>query len=366
MIELALAVSAASLLAGLAAAFALRAAPTLWLQLAGLALLSVCVPLVAVLFSGWVMFHMGADLKILVVAAASASAAVVASLVLARSIATSIRRVSASSQKLAAGDLTVRAPVGGAAEIARLAGSFNAMAASIEQLFDARRELVAWASHDLRTPIASLQAMIEALEDGLATPEDYLPALREQVRALSLLVDDLFELARIDAGVLTLELRQVHVSSFVDSALRLLEPEASARRIELTADVEDQASVTVAPEKIERVLFNLITNALRHTPSDGSVAVHARRLDDEVLVQVTDTGEGIAPEATERMFERFWRADRARSGAGTGLGLAIARGIVEAHGGRIWAENRVQGGAQISFTLPADDNERPEQAVAIA
>ena len=227
------------------------------------------------------------------------------------------------------------------------------MAASIEQLFDARRELVAWASHDLRTPIASLQAMIEALEDGLATPEDYLPALREQVRALSLLVDDLFELARIDAGVLTLELRQVHVSSFVDSALRLLEPEAFARRIELTADVEDQASVTVAPEKIERVLFNLITNALRHTPSDGSVAVHARRLDDEVLVQVTDTGEGIAPEATERMFERFWRADRARSGAGTGLGLAIARGIVEAHGGRIWAENRVQGGAQISFTLPA-------------
>ena len=239
------------------------------------------------------------------------------------------------------------------------------MAASIEQLFDARRELVAWASHDLRTPIASLQAMIEALEDGLATPEDYLPALREQVRALSLLVEDLFELARIDAGVLTLELRQVHVSSFVDSALRLLEPEASARRIELTADVEDQASVTVAPEKIERVLFNLITNALRHTPSDGSVAVHARRLDDQVLVQVTDTGEGIAPEATERMFERFWRADRARSGAGTGLGLAIARGIVEAHGGRIWAENRAQGGAQISFTLPADTG-GPEQAVAIA
>jgi signal transduction histidine kinase len=366
VIELALAVSAASLLAGLAAAYALRAAPTLWLQLAGLALLSVSVPLVAVLFSGWVMFHMGADLKILVVAAAAASAAVVASLVLARSITTSIRRVAASSQRLAAGDLAARAPVGGTAEIARLAGSFNAMAASIEQLFDARRELVAWASHDLRTPIASLQAMIEALEDGLAKPEDYLPALREQVRALSLLVDDLFELARIDAGVLTLELRQVPVSSFVDSALRLLEPEAFARRIELTADIEDEASVRVAPDKIERVLFNLITNALRHTPSDGSVAVHARRLDDEVLVQVTDTGEGIAPESTERMFERFWRADRARSGAGTGLGLAIARGIVEAHGGRIWAENRAQGGAQISFTLPAALADKKEQAVAIA
>ena len=353
MIELAVVVSVASLGAGLAAAFALRAAPTLWLQLAGLAFLSVCVPLASVALSGWVMFHMGADLKVLIVAAASASAAVIASLVLARSIASSIRRVGASSQRLAAGDLTARAPSGGSAEVAQLAASFNAMAASIEQLFDARRELVAWASHDLRTPIASLQAMVEALEDGLAEPADYLPSLREQVRALSALVDDLFELARIDAGVLTLELRQVRVSSFVESALRLLEPEATARGVELVADVESEASAEVAPDKIERVLFNLLTNAIRHTPTDGSVAVHARNVGAEVLVEVADTGEGLGPEAAERMFERFWRADRARSGAGTGLGLAIARGIVEAHGGRIWAENRPQGGAQVSFTLPA-------------
>jgi len=364
--ELAFTVSAASLLVGLAAAYALRAAPTVWLQLAGLALLSVCVPLAAVLFSGWVMFHMGADLKVLIVASASASAAVIASLVLARAITRSIRRVDASAQRLATGDLTARAPTGGAAEIGRLAESFNVMAASIEQLFDARRELVAWASHDLRTPIASLNAMVEALEDGLAEPEDYLPSLREQVRALSLLVDDLFELARIDAGVLTLELRHVRVSSFVDSALRLLEPDALARRIELTADVEDEASATVAPEKIERVLFNLVTNALRHTPSDGSVAVHARQLGDEVLVQVADSGEGLSPEAVERMFERFWRADRARTSSGTGLGLAIARGIVEAHGGRIWAENRLQGGAQVSFTLPAGTAPDRDREPAIA
>ena len=353
MIELALAVSVASLCAGLVAAYALRAAPTLWLQLAGLALLSVCVPLAAVLFSGWVMFHMGADLKILVVAAASASAAVIASLVLARSITTSIRRVSASSQRLATGDLAARAPTGGAAEVADLAEAFNTMAASLEQLFDARRELVAWASHDLRTPIASLQAMVEALEDGLAQPADYLPSLREQVRALSVLVDDLFELARIDAGALRLEIQQVPVATFVDSTLRLLEPEALSRGIELTAEVDREATATVSPEKIERVLYNLVTNALRHTPSDGSVAVHARRSGDEVVIEVADTGEGLSAEATERMFERFWRADRARAGAGTGLGLAIARGIVEAHGGRIWAENAPQGGARVSFTLPA-------------
>jgi signal transduction histidine kinase len=299
------------------------------------------------------MFQMGADRKALIVAAAAALAAVIASLVLARSITTSIRRVDASSQLLASGDLSARAPTGGAAEIARLAGSFNAMATNIERLFDARRELVAWASHDLRTPIASLQAMIEALEDGLAEPADYLPSLREQVRTLSLLVDDLFELARIDAGALTLELQHVPVSAFVDSTLRLIEPDAFAHGIELSSDVEDGAAAVVAPEKIERVLFNLLTNALRHTPSDGSVVVHARKLGGEVIVQVADTGEGLSPEAAERMFERFWRGDPSRSAAGTGLGLAIARGIVQAHGGRIWAENRPEGGAQVSFTIPA-------------
>ena len=352
MIGLALAVAGASLAVGLAAAFALRAAPTLWLQLVGLAFLSVSVPLAAVLLSGWVMFHMGADVKILAVAAGSASAAVGAGLVLAHSIARSLRRVSDSSQQLAAGDLSARAPAGGAAEIAQLAASFNSMAASVEQLFDARRELVAWASHDLRTPLAAMQAMLEAIEDGLVEPEHYLPTLRDEVRMLSILVDDLFELARIDAGVLTLELQQMPVSGLVESALRQLRPEATARRIGLSADLDDDATAAIAPEKIERVLFNLLTNALRHTPSDGSVAVHVSRLDHQVIIRVEDTGEGLAPEAPERMFDRFWRADRARSGGGTGLGLAIARGLVEAHGGRIWAENRPEGGARVSFTLP--------------
>ncbi len=353
MIALAFAVAGASLAVGLLVALALRAAPTVWLQLAGLAFLSVCVPLAAVLLSGWVMFHMGADTKILAVAAGSASAAVVASLVLARAIAGSIRRIGDSAERLATGDLSERAPTGGAAELARLARSFNEMAASLERLFDARRELVAWASHDLRTPLASMQAMLEAIEDGLATPEQYLPTLREQVRTLSALVDDLFELARIDAGALALELHDVRVSGLVESALRLLEPEAAARRVALEAHLDREAAATVAPEKIERVLQNLLTNAVRHTPADGSVAVHLERSDREVVVRVEDTGEGLPPEAPARMFERFWRADRARSGGGTGLGLAIARGLVEAHGGRIWAENRRQGGARVSFTLPA-------------
>ena len=227
MIELALVVAAGSLVSGLVLAYLLRRAPTVRVQLAGLALIAVCVPLAAVLLSGWVMFHMGADVKILAVAAGSATAAVFAALVLARSITASLRRVGVAAQSLAGGELSARAPVGGAREIAELAASFNAMAAGLEQLFDARRELVAWASHDLRAPIASLQAMLEAIEDGLASAEDYLPTLRDQVRMLSALVDDLFELARIDAGALTLELRRMPIAPLVASALRAT-PRASA------------------------------------------------------------------------------------------------------------------------------------------
>jgi signal transduction histidine kinase len=353
MIELALVVAGGSLVSGLVLAFLLRRAPTVSAQLAGLALIAVCVPLAAVLLSGWVMFHMGADVKILAVAAGSATAAVFAALVLARSISTSLRRVGAASHALAGGELSARAPAGGAREIAELSASFNAMAEGLERLFDARRELVAWASHDLRAPIASLQAMLEAIEDGLVSAEDYLPTLREQVRTLSMLVDDLFELARIDAGALTLELRRTPVAPLVASALRLLRPEAEARGVALSADVGDDVQAQLAPDKFERVLFNLVTNALRHTPSDGSVAVRVERRASELLLRVEDTGEGLPVEAPGRMFERFWRADRARSGSGAGLGLAIARGLVEAHGGRIWAENRPQGGACVSFTLPA-------------
>lgn len=351
MTTLAFAVALGSLASALGVAALLRRA-RVSVQLTGLALVSVCVPLLAVLLSGWVMFHMGADTKILVVASGAATASVIAALLMARSISRALGAVSNASRELAAGDLGVRAPARGAPEIAALAESFNAMAASLEQLFDARRELVAWASHDLRAPIASLQAMLEAIEDGLATADDYLPTLREQVRTLSMLVDDLFELARIDAGVLTLELQQTRVGALVDSALRMVEPQAAARGVSLFARVEDDASAEVAPEKIERVLFNLLTNALRYTPTDGSVAVRVARRDGEVLLEVEDTGEGLSDEAPGRMFDRFWRADRSRTGSGAGLGLAIARGLVEAHGGRIWAENRPQGGTRVSFTLP--------------
>ena len=353
MIGSAALVAVATLAVGLALAYLLRLLPTVRLQLAGLAFLAVLLPLGAVLLSGWVMFHMGEDVKILAVTAASALTAVVAALVLARSIVGSIDRVRIASVEMARGDLEARAPEGGPTEVAELAGSFNEMGTNLRLLFDTRRELVAWASHDLRTPLANMQAMLEALEDGLGEPAEYVPVLREQVQALTLLVEDLFELARIDAGALTLELRHLPVAPVVSSSLRSIEAEARSRHVRLDADVDERVTARFAPDKLERVLLNLLTNALRHTPSDGAVAVLVEPRPNEVRVAVEDTGEGLDTEARERMFERFWRADQSRSSRGAGLGLAIARGLVEAHGGRIWAENREGGGARVCFTLPA-------------
>jgi signal transduction histidine kinase len=354
MIGFALVVAIATLGTGLIAALILRRLPSVRLQLVGLGLLSLTLPLAAVLLSGAVMFESGHDLTILLVAGACSTAALAAALFLARSIMSAIEPVRAASAALARGDLSARAPEQGPAELVELGTSFNEMAAHIEELFDARRQHVAWASHDLRTPLASMQAMLEALEDGLAEPSRYLPAMREQVRTLGLLVDDLFELARIDAGALTLELREAQLAGLVRSCLRGLEAEAQARRVALSARIDGDPPVICAPDKIERVLFNLLTNALRHTPSDGAIAVALEPLAEEVRVTVEDTGEGLPGDSLRRAFERFWRGDRARTRekGGAGLGLAIARGLVEAQGGRIWAENRPEGGAKIAFTLP--------------
>jgi signal transduction histidine kinase len=353
VIATAVIVALATLAVGLGLAYLLRLLPTVRLQLAGLAVLAVLLPLGAVLLSGWVMFHMGDDVKILAVTAASALTAIVAALVVARSIANSVDRVREASAELARGNLEARAPEAGPAEVAELAGAFNEMGENLQRLFDSRRELVAWASHDLRTPLANMQAMLEALEDGLGEPEEYLPSLREQVRVLSQLVDDLFELARIDADALTLELRQLPVAPIVSSSLRGVEAEARLRHVTLASDVDNDVTAMFAPDKVERVLMNLLTNALRHTPSDGAVAVRVEPIAGEVRVAVEDTGEGLDVEARARMFERFWRGDPSRTTRGAGLGLAIARGLVEAHGGRIWAEDREGGGARVCFTLPA-------------
>jgi signal transduction histidine kinase len=329
--------------------------PTVQLQLAALAVFACAVPLAAVTIGGLVMFEMHHDFTILTVLVGSAASCLAVALLLGRMIGSRVALMGHAAEQVAAGDLAARAPIGGPREFAALGAAFNQMAESIGELFDARRQLVAWASHDLRTPLASIQAMLEAIEDGLAEPDDYMPALREQARVLASLTDDLFELACIDAGTLTIELRETSVRDLVTSCVVALGAEAAARGVRLEVRVGDGLpTVNCAPEQVQRVLLNLLTNALRYTPSDGSVAIVARPVGGEVHVMVEDSGAGLSREATQRMFERFWRDDpsRTRANGNAGLGLAIARGLVEAQGGRVWAENRAEGGARVAFSLP--------------
>jgi signal transduction histidine kinase len=198
------------------------------------------------------------------------------------------------------------------------------------------------------------------------------------VRTLETLVDDLFEVATIDAGALTLELRPTDLSRLVRAFVAGLVPEAEAQRVRLETKTNGSCPALCAPDKIERVLANLVTNAIRHTPPDGSVVVSVEPLGDEVRVTVDDTGVGVAPDAQRRMFDRFWRGDAARTpgNGGAGLGLTIAQGLVQAHGGRIWAEARPGGGTRVGFSLSAarespDDlrarsGDGPARAAAVA
>ena len=349
-----------AILVGILAAFLLRSLRSVRLQLIGLALVAVILPLGAVLISGLVMFHMGDDADFIFITGAVTSIGLLCAFLLARNLVNPLENIRSASQRLAAGDLSARAPEGGPAELAELGASFNLMAAHLEETFDARRELVAWASHDLRAPITSLQAMLEAIEDGIVEPAHYLSPLQSQVRLLGALVDDLFDLACIDSGAVNLEYDVVELESLVSSCVHRFDAEARARGIRVTCLRRGGSTQSrCAADKVERVLTNLLTNALRYTNSGGSVVVTVAGGAGAVFVSVEDTGIGISPEVADRVFEPFWRADGARSSnqGGAGLGLAIARGLIEAQGGRIWAEPPPSGGTRVSFVLPAPPGE---------
>ncbi len=220
---------------------------------------------------------------------------------------------------------------------------------------DARRGLVAAASHDLRTPLASLRLLVEAIEDGVAGEDRdrYLAEIRTHVAVLSDLIDDLFELSRIEAGDISWTLRQVELGELIGDTVAAFRTSAEERGVHLAAELPSGKVVAEADaEKVQRVLFNLIQNAIRHTPADGSVTVRASGGPSGVEVEVADSGEGIPAGEGDRVFEAFYRGDSSRNEDGAGLGLAISRAIVEAHGGRIWLED-ADPGTRVRFTLPA-------------
>lgn len=242
----------------------------------------------------------------------------------------------------------------GAALAAALAVRLAMEERSRREIEEARRQLVAAASHDLRTPLASLRLLVESIDDGVVTGETrdrYLGEIRTHVAVLSDLVDDLFELSRIEAGEISWTMRQVELGGLIDDTVAAMRAPAEARGVKIAAELPPGRFVAEAnAEKVQRVLFNLIQNAIRHTPADGTVTVRARHDHGEVEVEVADDGEGIPAGADERVFEAFYRGDDARGDEGAGLGLAISRAIVEAHGGRIWLE-RGSPGTRVRFTL---------------
>lgn len=326
-------------------------------RLTAIALTGMILPLAAVILTGIVMLKPHDAELVAIVAVASAAAAIGVAVAAGAPLASRLKGMRDTSTRLASGDLSARIEPRSddVSEVRQLASSYNEMAGSLERLIESRRNLVAWATHDLRAPLASLQAMIEAVEDGVGSSSDYLPEMRRQVLALARLVDDLFELSRIELRAFSLEIGVVSLAEIAEGCLRSLAPAAEARGIRLNLERNGDRPARCAPEKVERVLMNLLTNALRHTPGDGTVAVRIAEDGHEMVISVEDSGEGIPSDAGERVFESFWRGDPARSPSegGAGLGLAIARGLVEAQGGRIWAERRVEGGSRFVFTLPA-------------
>jgi len=394
MIELArylLVSSAISLGCGaLGLAWFRRGQVRLWVQVTLTFTLGLAVAILNIFLTANLMFiskdHDLPLLILLMLFAATVSLAL--GYALAQALAQRVTALHHGARALAGGDLAVRVDQSGGDELAALAAEFNRMAAQLAAAADergrmesTRRELIAAISHDLRTPLASLRVMTEALADGLvedqATTARYLATMRGQIGHLSSLIDDLFELAQIDAGALRLELQRASLADLVSDAIEGMRPQAAAKGVRLEGSVAPGISpALIAPQKIERVLYNLVTNAVRHTPAGGSVTISVtadhrpptidHQMDvrkgaesiagrpSSVIVEVADTGEGIAPDDLPRIFEHFYRGEKSRSRAtgGAGLGLAIARGIVEAHGGRIWASSQLERGTQIAFTLP--------------
>jgi signal transduction histidine kinase len=251
--------------------------------------------------------------------------------------------------------LLVALAAAGAALAAALAVRLAMEERARREIEEARRQLVAAASHDLRTPLASLRLLVESIDDGVVTGETrdrYLREIRTHVGVLGDLVDDLFELSRIEAGEISWTMRQVELGELIDDTVAAMRAPAAARGVTVAAELPPGQVIAEAnAEKVQRVLFNLIQNAIRHTPADGSVTVRARNQQrGGVEVEVADDGEGIPDGADERVFEAFYRGDAARGEDGAGLGLAISRAIVEAHGGRIWLE-KGSPGTRVHFTL---------------
>ncbi len=285
-------------------------------------------------------------------------------LTFSRNLTAPLQRLATAARAVARRDFSQRVRVEGSDEMAEVARSFNEMTATLEKSEQQRRSLVADVAHELRTPLSVVQGNLRAiLDDVYPLEKTEISRLYDETRLLSRLVDDLRELALADAGQLRLNPQPTDASLIIHTMIENLSLVAEAQEITLEVQLpEDPPAVQADPDRTAQVLRNLLVNALRHTPSGGTVTVAAQQVDNTLQVSVVDTGEGIASDDLPHVFERFWRADPARAHdeqassvrwtRRSGLGLAVAQSLIEAQGGRIWAESKLGHGSTFHFTLP--------------
>jgi signal transduction histidine kinase len=336
-----------------------------WTLLSGYALASI-LTFFNVWFSAQMMFASEHDLLLAIVLLVFAGGmAMVLGYFLSTTITERIHGLKNAAEELAQGDLNIRVPIQGNDEVSVLANTFNQMAEKLQaadqkqrDLDKMRRDLIAWVSHDLHTPLTSMRAILEALSDGVvddpATVKRYLHTAQRDVSNLSALIDDLFQMAQLDAGGFPLNRERTSLNDLVSDTLESFTELAKQQDIILEGNVDpDVDPVHMDTQAIGRVLNNLIGNALRHSPR-GRVSVWVRRTTQGAEVIVSDTGEGIRAEDLQHIFERFYRGEKSRNRGtgGAGLGLAIASGIVRAHGGDIQVESQIGNGTQFTFYIP--------------
>ncbi len=284
-------------------------------------------------------------------------AAVVVAVALSSRIATPVTRLVEAARRIAGGHYAERVPATGEGEVAELAATFNAMAGSLEATERRRMELVGDVAHELRTPLATLDGYLEGLQDRVIDPgPETWALLRRETGRLTRLVDDLSELWRAEARELPLAIDTVDAAGVVRDVAEQFRPHAEARSLALDARAPEVLLVRADRDRLAQILASYLSNAIRYSPDGAAVTVEARRLANEVVISVRDTGPGLSREQRVQVFERFYRVDpsRSRTLGGSGIGLAIVRALTGAMGGRAWAESDGPGtGSTFSVALPA-------------
>lgn len=308
-------------------------------------------------------FRAAVNEALLLAALASLLSAVIVSLLISRRVVAPVREMMAASSRIADGHYRERVSLSGAPEphemdeLEHLAVRFNQMAEKLEKTETMRRQLIGDVAHELRTPLTTIKGSMEGLMDGvLSTDVQTFQQVYQEADRLQRLVDDLQELSMVESGAYELKPIPTQVAELIGASKARLGHQFEEKGVVLEIELPgDLPSVLADRDRISQVLMNLVGNALQYTPRGGTVQIETRRAENEVLISIKDTGIGIPPEHLPHIFTRFYRVDssRSRAGGGSGIGLTIAKHLIEAHGGRIWAESGGLGqGSVFAITLP--------------